>query len=51
MKFGISMLTVDLGNDFIDKFDSWKKEVMVEGMKYRLRELIEEDLKTLEEKK
>ena len=51
MKFGISMLSVDLGNDFIERFDAWKEKVMVEGMKYRLRELIEKDLNTLEEKK
>ena len=51
MKFGISIMAVDLGRDFVEIFDSWKKKIFVSGLRNNLRRLIEKDLKALEDKK
>jgi len=51
MKFGISIMAVELGTDFIDTLDKWKKRIFVSGLRNNLRRLIEEDLKKQEAKK
>ena len=51
MKFGISTMAVDLGNDFIEEFDRWKKTIFMSGLRDSLRRIIEKDLKELESKK
>jgi len=51
MKFGISTMAVDLGNDFVEEFDRWKKAIFMSGLRNSLRRLIEKDLKEQEGKK
>ncbi len=51
MKFGISSFAVELGSDFIDKLDKWKKTIFMSGLKKNLRRLIEKDLKEKEGRK
>jgi len=52
MKFGIQSLVVqNLGSDFISIFDSWKEKIIREGLKSRIKKIIEKDLKELEGKK
>jgi len=51
MKFDISIISVDLGNEFVETLNSWKEKITREGIRNRLRKLIEKDLKQLEDKK
>ena len=51
MKFGISSMAVDLGNDFIETLDRWKKKIFMSGLRTNLRRLIEKDLKESGENK
>ena len=51
MKFGISHMTIELGNDFIETLDTWKKKIFVSGLRDNIRRLIEKDLKALGDSK
>lgn len=52
LKFGIAILTLNLGNDFIEELDKWKKNIIIneENIKDRLKQLIKEDNKKLGKK-
>lgn len=51
MKFGISSMMVELGTDFIETFDKWKKKIFVSGLRENIKRLIEKDLKEIEGRK
>jgi len=51
MDFHTPRLTVEFGNEFIETLGAWKEAVVREGIKERLKKLIEKDLKDLEAKK
>ena len=48
MQFETSRLVVNFENGFIATLDKWKKLIFVEGIKKRMRKLIEKDIKELE---
>jgi len=51
MKFGSRTMFVDFESEFVSVLDRWKEAIVREGLKERLKKIIQEDLKRLEGKK